>query len=83
MQQSYQFTAQPHVAPAPGKNKYKQSKDDDVVLSLMSDKRVVRGNTYSTTRKLVVAETTQSLKKAVVSAKENVAKPGRSTFTFR
>lgn len=48
MQEKFAYSSQPHAAPVKRKTKYRDSDEDEgkINLTMMSDPRVIRGNTY-------------------------------------
>lgn len=53
---TYSYSSHPHAAPAPGKKHYRPNSDPLSTLTLMSDPRVVRGNTHSLALKMSKAK---------------------------
>ena len=47
-QEAFQYSAQPHAAPNKKKPKYRLESDENIdAVNIMSDQRVIRGNTYA------------------------------------
>lgn len=71
-QETFEYSTQPHAAPAKRKPKYRlENEENNEAINIMSDQRVVRGNTYAS------KPMTQSLRKEMENT-TNRKKPARS-----